>query len=322
MHWKKQPEVGQKAVDLFFSTFEAYNKNPRELLIGTLYGYLQNLKSHENCGDGYEFPFDRPKLEYYRLMVKICADLRQIDKMPIFDTKTKKECRLYKIKDVLENVLNDNDLKLAVAQLERQVVYFDKFRKIMRIAERNDKNGLNDQGKITTAKDLTEAENKLRKYMDALKPKAEDDKKIAGVIKQLEKYWGRIFASPIKVIAGNEEKTIIPQRTNNLSEQFYRKIKHLLRRLSGKPTVSKDIDYLPEEIVLVENLKNQHYIENIVGGGLNTLAKKFAQLDIQNKNMYLHQNDFQIKVPMKIIRKLKDFQPMEKLRALLNTNKN
>ena len=305
----------KKAEDLFFSTFDAYNQNVKGLLTGMLYGYLQSLKTYENCGDGYGFPFDRPKLEYYRLMVKICADLRQIDKMPVFDTKTKKECRLYKIKDVLENVLNDKDLKLAVAQLERQVIYFDKFRKILRIAEHNDKNGLNDQGKITTAKDLTEAENKLRKYMDALKPKAENDKKIAGVIKQLEKYWDKIFASPIKVMAGNEEKTIIPHRTNNLSEQFYRKIKHLLRRLTGKPTVGKDIDYLPEEIVLVENLKNQHYVENIVGG-LNTLAKKFAQLDIQNVNMYLHENDLQIKVPLKIIRKLKDFQPMEKLWAL------
>jgi hypothetical protein len=49
--------------------------------------------------------------------------------------------------------LNDNDLKLVVAQLERQVVYIDKFRKILRIAEPNDKNGLNDQGKITTTKD-------------------------------------------------------------------------------------------------------------------------------------------------------------------------
>lgn len=305
----------KKAEDLFFSTFNTYNQNAKELLVGTLYGYLQSLKTYENCGDGYGFPFDRPKLEYYRLMVKICADLRRIDKIPVFDTKTKKECRLYKIKDVLENVLHDNDLKLAVAQLERQVGYFDKFRKILRIAEPNDKNGLNDQGKITTAKDLTEAETKLRKYMDALKTKAENDKKIAGVIKQLEKYWDKIFASPIKVMVGNEEKTIIPQRTNNLSEQFYRKIKHLLRRLSGKPTVSKDIDYLPEEIVLVENLKNQHYVENIVGG-LNTLAKKFAQLDIQNINMYLHENDLQIKVPMKIIRKLKDFQPLEKLKAL------
>ena len=69
------------------------------------------------------------------------------------------------------------------------------------------------------------------------------------------------------------------------------------------------------QFVFVENLKNEHYVENIVKG-LNTLAKKFAQLDIQNLNMYLHENDMQIKVPMKIIRKLNDFQPMEKLRVL------
>ena len=62
-------------------------------------------------------------------------------------------------------------------------------------------------------------------------------------VKQLENYWDKIFASPIKVMDGNEEKTIIPRRTNNLSEQFYRKIKYLLRWLSGRPTVSKDIYY-------------------------------------------------------------------------------
>jgi len=301
-----------KAEDLFFSTFDAHIQNYKELVIGLLYGYLQDLKTRENCGDGYGFPFDRPKLEYYKRMVKIYTELQEIDKMPVFDTETKKECRFYKIKDVLEKVLNDNDLKLVVTELERQVVCFDKFRKILRIAECDNKNGLNDQGKITTAKDLKEAEDKLRKYVDTLKPKAENDNKTAGVIKQLDKYWDKIFARPIKVMVGEKEKTIIPQRTNNISEQFYRKIKHLLRRLHGKPTVSKDIDYLPEEIVLIENLKNQHYVENIAGG-LDTLAKKFAQLDIQNINMYLQANELQIKVPQKIIRKLKKFQPMEKI---------
>lgn len=305
----------KKAEDLFFSTFDSCNNNKADVLAGVLYGYLQRLKTYENCGDGYGFPFDRPKLEYYRMIVNIYAELEQIDKLPVLDTKTKKECRFYKIKDVLKNVLNDNDLKLTAMQLERQVVCFDKFREILRIAEPNDKNGLNDQGKISTAKDLTVAENKLKKYVETLKPKAEKDKKIAGVIKQLNKYWDKIFVSPIKVMVEGQEKTIIPQRTNNLSEQFYRKIKHLLRRLTGKPTVSKDLDYLPEEIALVENLKNQNYVDNILGG-LNTLAKKFAQLDIQKIKVDLCENDFQIKTPMKIIHKLKDFQPLEKVQIL------
>jgi len=126
----------------------------------------------------------------------------------------------------------------------------------------------------------------------------------------MEKYWDKIFTCPIKVVADGKEIEIIPQRTNNTSEQFYRKLKHLFRRLHGRPTVGKDIDYLPEEIALIENLKNQNYVENIVGG-IDTLAKKFAQLDIQKIEVGFKTNELQIKVSQKIIRKLKIILPIK-----------
>ena len=204
---------------------------------------------------------------------------------------------------------------------------FDKLREILRIAECGQKNGLNDQGKINSAKELLTAEKELRKYINTLKKQTKKDiekhEKTVGVIKQMEKYWDKIFARPIKVVVDGKEKEIIPQRTNNTSAQFYRKIKHLLRRLHGRPTVSKDIDYLPEEIALIENLKNQNYVENIVGG-LDTLAKKFAQLDIQKVKLDFQTNELQIKVSQKIIRRLKTFYPLriiqdfEKLTAINN----
>ena len=66
---------------------------------------------------------------------------------------------------------------------------------------------------------------------------------------------------------------------------------------------------MPEELVLIENLKNENYIKNIVGG-LNTLSKKFAELDIKNVKLDFQTNEFQIKVSQKIIRKLKKFNPL------------
>ncbi len=72
----------------------------------------------------------------------------------------------------------------------------------------------------------------------------------------------------------------MPDRTNNVSEQFYRKIKHLLRRLHGRPRVTKDLGYLPEELVLVENLKNETYVK-LLFGNFDNLSKEFAKLDIK-----------------------------------------
>ncbi|MCK5536173.1 MAG: hypothetical protein KAI79_05055 [Bacteroidales bacterium] len=319
----------EKAGQLFFNTIDNDRENTeaKELLIGLMYGYLQSLKRFENSGEGYGFPFDRPKLKYYRQLQKINTELQQIDNDTVFDQALKKKCRFYKIKDVLDQILSDNDLKQTVKKLEQEVICFDKFRDILRIAECGNKAGLNDQGKINTAKQLISTEKKLRKYINTLKKQTdkapEKYKKRVGVIKQMDKYWDKIFARPIKIVVNGKEKEIIPQRTNNTSEQFYRKIKHLLRRLHGKPTVSKDLDYLPEEIVLIENLKNESYLKNIVGG-MDALVKKFAQLDIQNIKLDFNTNELQIKVPQKIIKNLKNFKPLNTIKnfkfALTNNN--
>ena len=296
------------AEQYFFKVTDLESVNSKELLMGILYGYLQDLKAKENFAGGCGYIFDRPKLLYYKHMLEYYNKLLYFDSLPMINREIKTKCRLYKIKTAFEKILDDKDIKQTVAELEKQIGYFDRFRKILRIAEDGQKNGLNDQGDIKTAKDLIVVEKELRKYLETLKQKADKDpvknKKLMGVVKQFEKYWGRIFAIPIKVVVNGKEMEIIPQRTNNISEQFYRKIKHLLRRLHGKPTVRKDLDFLPEEIALIENLKNKSYMQNVIGD-LESLSKKFALLDIDKIEAYFTKDDHQIKAPHKLIRRMK-----------------
>ncbi|MEI6436639.1 MAG: hypothetical protein WCP32_17570 [Bacteroidota bacterium] len=123
--------------------------------------------------------------------------------------------------------------------MDTQTVYFDQLRGIMRIALPETKKGLNDEGKISSENELNSMEKELTGYIKTLKAKIEKEpkgaEKLQGVIRQLEKYWDKILARPIKVTLDGKEKTIFPHRTNNQSEQFYRKLKHLLRRLHGRP---------------------------------------------------------------------------------------
>ncbi len=56
----------QLAEKLFYQVAGQDKLTSKEFLLGTLYGYLLNLKSHENKCEGYGFPFDRPKVRYYK----------------------------------------------------------------------------------------------------------------------------------------------------------------------------------------------------------------------------------------------------------------
>ena len=304
----------QFAEKLFYQVAGQDKLTSKEFLLGTLYGYLLNLKSHENKGEGYGFPFDRPKVQYYKQICSIYNELLQIDDLPNFDAEIKKTTRFYKVIEVLRMIVEDRELKRTIKELDTQIVYFDQLRDIMRIALPESKNGLNDEGKISSEKELKSMEKELTDYIETLKAKIEKEpkgkEKLQGVIKQLEKYWDKIFASPITVMVDGKEKAIFPHRTNNQSEQFYRKLKHLFRRLHGRPSVSKDIDYLPEEIALIENLKNQDYIKTVLTS-IDKLAFEFAKLDILKIELPFEKDDLDLKVSQKLIRTLKNFEPLK-----------
>jgi len=309
----------QLAENLFYRVAGQNKLTSEELLQGILYGYLLTLKSHENKGEGYGFPFDRPKVQYYKQISTIYDELVQIDTLPDFDTEVKKIARFYKVKQVLCNIVKDQGLKLTIKELDKQIIYFDQLREIMRIALPESKNGLNDEGKIKSEKELKSMEKELVVYIKTMKTKTEnkpkENEKLQGVIKQLEKYWDKIFALPIKVVVEGKEIIIFPNRTNNLSERFYRKLKHLFRRLHGRPGVSKDIDYLPEEIALIENLKNQKYIKTVLKS-IENLASEFANLDFLKIELPFEKDDLNLKVSQKLIRTLERFEPLKTIKKI------
>ncbi|GAI73023.1 unnamed protein product, partial [marine sediment metagenome] len=98
-----------------------------------------------------------------------------------------------------------------------------------------------------------------------------------------------------------------PQRTNNISEQFYRRLKQLLRRLHGNSNVNKDLLYLPEEIALIENLSNHQYIKNLMKSEYQ-LTCEFAKLDIRGKQLPYEKQELELVMPQKIKKHLKNFK--------------
>ena len=154
---------------------------------------------------GYGFPFDLPHLDFFRRLQEIRKDKR----------------------------LND-----LAANLERDAEVFDRLRQAMRIALPEGKKGLNDDGDNEDMRTIKEKVTEFRKWLS-------DNNCCKGrytkMAEQIDKYWEKLFADPLKIVTQEGEVVYIqPQRTNNILERFFRAIKHRNRQKSGTISLSKE----------------------------------------------------------------------------------
>ncbi len=96
---------------------------------------------------------------------------------------------------------------------------------------------------------------------------------------QIDKYWDKLFADPIQIVTKTGTVTILPQRTNNILEQFFRYLKRRDRKRSGNHSLTKTLTTMLAQTPLVKNLENPRYMEIILNGKA-TLAECFAEIDI------------------------------------------
>jgi len=98
------------------------------------------------------------------------------------------------------------------------------------------------------------------------------------MIKQIDKYWDKLFAAPIPVDEPEGPLSIQPQRTNNLLERFFRDFKRGIRKKTGAISLNKALRSILSDTPLVKNLANPQYLEILLDGS-ETLEERFAKID-------------------------------------------
>jgi len=230
-------------------------------------------------GHGFGFPFDQPYLVFYQRLKELNFILQKLIEINLQGDW--KENRIYgKIGHDLLDVINDPALRKAAVKMEEKIIVFNKLRKALRIALPENKQGLNDNGDLTNIKTI---EKEVKKFRDRLCK----DKKYSGnkdyqkMVEQINKYWKKLFADPIIVETKAGRIVIQPQRTNNILEQFFRKLMRSFRKRNGFNAVEKIIKTMLSDTPLVMNLKNKDYM-NILLDGKETLEERFAEIDAKN----------------------------------------
>ena len=97
------------------------------------------------------------------------------------------------------------------------------------------------------------------------------------MMKQIDKYGEKLFTDPITVQTPEGGVTIYPQRTNNILEQFFRKLKRGQRRKTGNNSMSRMLNSMIADTPLVENMDNPEYMKILLGGKAN-LEELFAEI--------------------------------------------
>src|SRR5262249_28680135 len=87
------------------------------------------------------------------------------------------------------------------------------------------------------------------------------------VVTHLERYWQRLCG----------EEGPRGERTTNGLEQGWGKVKRRCRRRHGRRKLTRDLQSLPAEVMLVGNLEVPRYVELVVGGDIGQLAKHLAE---------------------------------------------
>ncbi len=268
----------------------------------------------KNDGDGYGFPFDKPLLVFYQRLSIIHSRLK--DCVKIIENRELKKIPTKLINDI-EPLFQEIECAKAADTMQEKSKVFEKLRKAMRIALPGHELGLNDMGTDVDIKIIEKQVENFKSWV--LKQSIYDkDNSIGKMVEQIEKYWDKLFAEPILVNTSKGKKYILPQRTNNISEQFFRAFKRIYCRITGNKTACKMLQSMLPQTPLIKNLENPEYME-ILLNGKNTLAERFAEIDdefVSRTIRFFNKNKVEISQKLKKIVRNKDV--MKKLINMFN----
>jgi hypothetical protein len=304
-------------VDQLVSNFKAHNLSTSFLSGITMkvacHAFLLWAFKGKSQGNAYGFPFDRQHFVFYQRLNIVYSRLQEI--MESCPQDRSEDIKLvHQLINDLEPLINDKLCMDITPNIIEKIKVFDKLRDAMRIAPVDGRDGLNDDGQDIEMKTIEQA---VKKFYYWLTNKYADNKDYKKMIVQIERYWEKLFADPIIVNTSAGERKIQPQRTNNIMEQFFRKLKKIFLRKSGINSMAETLCTMLADVPLIKNLGNSDYM-NILLNGKKSLEERFAVIDADSVRKEMKKNGKQNKKEQKKLQNIiNDIEFTEKLTNII-----
>ncbi len=226
--------------------------------------------------DGYGFPFDCQHLIFYQQLRDLHSFVTKYSLSAIPHDSANHRA-LLSLWRPLTRIMEDRQLTRAALHMQRKVVWFKRLREALAMAIPGEKKALNDDGQYANMNSIQEKVTAFREQImaDATLSGKDEYRKM---VKQIDKYWEKLFADPITANTPNGDVIIQPQRTNNILERFFRDLKRGNRKKTGSVSLNRTIKSILSDTPLVKNLDNPEYMR-ILLDGCSTLEERFEKID-------------------------------------------
>jgi hypothetical protein len=179
----------------------------------------------------------------------------------------------------LASLREDDEVLAAAERLEKAAALFEELRDVLRLSSasaphllrgraiRNDR-----QFAERLTKRLDRWREQLRKRPDRDPDQHADQKTVLGYLETYKKELvGHVIVLP------GRQKPFVVARTNNPAEHRFASTKQAVRRKVGAKKLTRYVQAMRPEELLVANLSDPQYLEIVCAGSLSNLAPGFAQ---------------------------------------------
>jgi len=235
----------------------------REVLIA----FHQWMLDYASDGQRQGFPFDPILLYFHRRVVRAAAALDRLQESQAARSLSPAFTNLSRM---LNAYLQHPEVVVTIAHFEAACTMFERLRSVLRLGAQGS-SPMRESYSLTAA-----AQREVHASLQCLREDCRhqslqhDDprqRKLAAIVcTHLDRYWSYL---PDGKSAGCE-------RTTNGLESFWGRTKRARRRAHGRRKLTRDFQALPEELMLVSNLRNPRYVE-LVLGTLEALPDKLAE---------------------------------------------
>ena len=263
------------------------------------------------------FPFDPHLLYYHRRILRVAQGLEGLRAQPKLWAGA--PAALHNFQQLLSDYLADPQVEQSAAQFEAAYTLFERLRAALRLSAAGPRPlreayALPAPEARAVRTDLEVLREDLRKLSQQEDLPAQDRKPARIVLTHLDRYWTSL-GWPL----GQPHQDALPLRTTNALETHWTQGKRMCRQIHGRSHLTRDFQALPAEFMLVPNLRQESYLQQVLGGGLDRLANKFAELPLPQGGFHRWRQDQRPepcgRLPKRILReehfidKLLDFWP-------------
>jgi len=282
-------KMGDRFGDIPISKIESFLDNAEEygktLVASELSVYYLVLWILDHCsvGHGYGFPFDHSHLSFHNRLKTAYSMLKQVSSF--YSTTNRNRKTIWKLYHLIKDIVENSTLEKKVQQYEVKLTVFSQLREALGTAPENVKNGLSLMKESGGHKELKMMKKAIAQFETDLKERIEstDDKPLCNsfnrIIDKLRESRAALLSDPLSVEVNGSKRVIFISRTNNILEHHFRRFNYWCRRIHGNHSVRRNLENIPEQFPIVENLNNPSYLR-LVFGGESSIAEKFATISV------------------------------------------